>query len=199
MRVPTEASRCRAAPRPREEFSAALGRARDAESFERRARAGAATRSGPRRPERSEAGDPRPAAGGERVAASGDAPRAAASPAPASAPAGTAEIAALARTLPAAVAAARTQHGAVVALSFGRSLDVELRSGPAGVEVVLRPEPRLARAAEAELPRVVAALRSRGVPVASAEVRAPPGSAGALTARGPSGRTAPRNGTVAKW
>src|SRR6266511_2261637 len=50
----------------------------------------------------------------------------------------------------------------------------ELRTDPspaAGIEVVLRPEPRLLRAAEAELPRVVEALRLRGVEVARAEVR----------------------------
>ncbi len=81
------------------------------------------------------------------------------------------EIAALVRALPAAVDAARVRDGAPLALSFGRSLDVELRSSGAGVEVVLRPEPRLLRAAEAELPRVVEALRLRGVEVARAEVR----------------------------
>ncbi len=91
------------------------------------------------------------------------------------------EIAALVRTLPVAVAAARAREGAPLALSFGRSLDVELRSGASGVEILLRPEPRLLHAAEAELPRVVAALRVRGVAVARAEVRtrggAPPGRA----------------------
>src|SRR6266545_1683979 len=80
-------------------------------------------------------------------------------------------IAALVRALPAAVDAARVRDGAPLALSFGRSLDVELRSSAAGIEVVLRPEPRLLRAAEAELPRVVEALRLRGVEVARAEVR----------------------------
>jgi hypothetical protein len=67
-----------------------------------------------------------------------------------------------------------------LALSFGRSLDVELRSGTAGVEILLRPEPHLLHAARAELPRVVAALRLRGVAVANADVRgreSPPGRA----------------------
>jgi hypothetical protein len=82
------------------------------------------------------------------------------------------ELAALVRTLPAALEASRVRDGAPLALSFGRSLEVDLRSGTAGVEVVLRPEPRLVRAAEAELPRVVAALRARGIAVARAEVRA---------------------------
>ena len=68
----------------------------------------------------------------------------------------------LVRALPAAVDAARLRDGAPLSLSFGRSLDVELRAVPAGVEVVLRPEPRLLRAAEAELPRVVEALRLAG-------------------------------------
>jgi len=82
------------------------------------------------------------------------------------------EIAALVRTLPAAIEAARARDGAPLSLSFGRSLDVELRSGAGGVEVLLRPEPRLLHAAEAELPRVLAVLRMRGVAVARAEVRA---------------------------
>jgi hypothetical protein len=81
------------------------------------------------------------------------------------------EIAALVRTVPAAIALARQRDGASLSLSMGHALDVELRAGPGGVDVVLRPEPPLARAAEAELPRVVAALRVRGVVVGRAEVR----------------------------
>ncbi len=81
------------------------------------------------------------------------------------------ELAAAVRTLPFAIACATAAGGGPLALSFGRSLDVELRPGVAGVEVVLRPEPRLLRAAEAELPRLVEALRLRGVAVASAAVR----------------------------
>ncbi len=82
------------------------------------------------------------------------------------------EIAALVRTLPVAIAAARAREGAPLEISFGRSLDVELRSGASGVQIVLRPEPRLLHAAEAELPRVVAAMRARGIAVARAEVQA---------------------------
>ena len=88
-----------------------------------------------------------------------------------------AELAAVARALPPAVAAARVADGPL-ALSFGRSLDVELRATPEGIELLLRPEASLARAAEAELPRVVAALRVRGVAVARAEVRPRPGDGG---------------------
>lgn len=87
------------------------------------------------------------------------------------------ELAAVVRVLPPAVAALGAPGAAPLALSFGRSLDVELRATPAGVDVVLRPAPGLARAAEAELPRLVAALRIRGVAVAGAEVR-PRGQAG---------------------
>jgi hypothetical protein len=86
-------------------------------------------------------------------------------------------LAAAARALPAAVAAAGAAGGAPLAISFGRSLDVELRAVAAGVEVVLRPEPSLAHAARVELPRLVAALRGQGVAVARAEVR-PHGSGG---------------------
>src|SRR6266568_1751558 len=87
----------------------------------------------------------------------------------------TPELAAVARAVPVAIAAGRLADGAPLALSFGRSLDVELRAGPGGVEVRLVPEARLARAAEAELPRIVAALRLRGIAVARAEVRPRPG------------------------
>jgi hypothetical protein len=88
-------------------------------------------------------------------------------------------LAALVRALPAAVVTATAGlNGAPLALSFGRSLEVELRSGAAGIELLLRPDPRLLRAAEAELPRLLAALRVRGVAVARAEVRARGGSSG---------------------
>jgi hypothetical protein len=84
----------------------------------------------------------------------------------------TPELAAVARAVPVAIAArGGLADGAPLALSFGRSLDVELRAGPAGIELTLLPDARLSRAAEAELPRVVAALRQRGVAVARAEVR----------------------------
>jgi hypothetical protein len=105
------------------------------------------------------------------------APRAASAPpvvSPPAAPvqaAAPAELRALVRALPVAVESAGLRAGAPLALSFGRSLDVELRSTPAGVEVVLRPAAPLARACEAELPRVVRALEARGVTVARARVR----------------------------
>jgi hypothetical protein len=86
------------------------------------------------------------------------------------------ELGAVARALPPAVAV--LAPGGQLALSFGPSLEVDLRSTAAGVEVLLRPEPGLARAAEAELPRVVAALRARGIAVARAEVRRGSGGAG---------------------
>jgi hypothetical protein len=97
------------------------------------------------------------------------------------APAGsvvTAELRSVLRALPAAIDASRVREGAPLSLSLGRALDVDLRAAQAGVEVVLRPEPRLARAAEAELPALVASLRSRGIAVARAEVRARGGTRG---------------------
>jgi hypothetical protein len=81
------------------------------------------------------------------------------------------ELRALVRTLPLAIRTLGVREGAPLALSFGRSLDVEIRSAPRGVEVVLRPEPRLARASEAELRGVVAALEAKGIAVSRAEVR----------------------------
>ncbi|HEX9053083.1 MAG TPA: hypothetical protein VF841_21325, partial [Anaeromyxobacter sp.] len=83
-----------------------------------------------------------------------------------------AELRAVIRALPVAIDAARVREGAPLTLSLGRALDVHVRAGQAGVEVVLRPDPRLARAAEAELPALVASLRSRGILVARAAVRA---------------------------
>lgn len=82
------------------------------------------------------------------------------------------ELRALVRTLPLAIQTLGLRDGAPLSLSFGRSLDVEIRSAPRGVEIVLRPEPRLARASEAELRGVVAALAAKGIAVARAEVRA---------------------------
>jgi hypothetical protein len=86
-------------------------------------------------------------------------------------PVATAELRAVLRALPAAIDASRVRVGGPLSLSLGRALDVDLRAARAGVEVVLRPEPRLARAAEAELPALVASLRARGIAVAKAEVR----------------------------
>jgi hypothetical protein len=92
--------------------------------------------------------------------------------------AGPADLRPVLRALPVAIDASRVREGAPLSLSLGRALDVDLRAAPAGVEVVLRPDPRLARAAAAELPALVAALRSRGIAVARAEVRARGGRAG---------------------
>jgi hypothetical protein len=82
------------------------------------------------------------------------------------------ELRALVRTLPLAIQTFGVEDGAPLTLSFGRSLDVELRAVPGGVELVLRPEPRLARATEAELRAVVTALGAKGVQVARATIRA---------------------------
>ncbi len=82
------------------------------------------------------------------------------------------------RTLPPAIDASRVRAGEPLALSFGRSMDVEVRAGPAGVEILIRPAPPLARAAAAELPGIVAALRRRGLEVARAEVRTRRGDPG---------------------
>ncbi len=92
------------------------------------------------------------------------------------------ELRAAVGALPVAVQAAHLRDGGPLALSLGRSLDVEIRAGAAGLEVSLRPEPRLARAAAAELPALAAALRARGIAVARVEV----------CARGPRGRERPR-------
>jgi hypothetical protein len=78
---------------------------------------------------------------------------------------------AVVRALPAALEAARVAAGSQLALSFGPALGVELRAGPGGLELTLRPAAALDRAAAAELPGLVAALRARGLTVARAEVR----------------------------
>lgn len=96
--------------------------------------------------------------------------------------------------------AARRGDRPSLELSLGREVRVALERAARGVEVVLQVRPGLRAAAEAELPRLVAALGARGVPVARAEVRAGC-PAGALTAPRGSATTATlqRNGTVAKW
>jgi len=93
-------------------------------------------------------------------------------------PEATPLLRALVRALPVAVEASALGAGATLALAFGRSLDVELRAAPRGVELVLRADRRLASACADGLPAIVAALARRGVAVARAEVRpraAPPG------------------------
>ncbi|HET8542823.1 MAG TPA: hypothetical protein VFL83_23315 [Anaeromyxobacter sp.] len=151
----------------------AAGGARDAAARDAAARAGLARR-------RSADGEDARLAGRrgafrdvERAGEAGPAPAAAhrAPSAPPADVAGAAELRAVLRALPVAIEAARVRDGAPLSLSLGRALEVDLRAAAAGVEVVLRPDPRLARAAAAELPALVAALRSRGIAVARAEVR----------------------------
>lgn len=118
----------------------------------------------------------------ERRGLFGDAERRAQPPVPAppASPPSTArvdsapELRALVRTLPLAIEAARVREGAPLSLALGRALSVDLRRGAEGLEVVLRPDAALGRAADAELPALVAALRERGIAVARAEVRAQP-------------------------
>jgi hypothetical protein len=84
------------------------------------------------------------------------------------------ELRAIVRTLPVAIEAARVREGAPLSLSLGRALSVDLRRGAAGLEVVLRPDATLQRAAAAELPGLLESLRARGIKVARAEVRSQP-------------------------
>jgi hypothetical protein len=180
-------------PSPTGRFGAALRAARDA-AARRRPGAGA----GP-------LADPQPLAVRRAVTARGDAAlrvrrdvfreeERMASPAPAAVaprppsaepPGPVGELRAVVRALPAAIEASRLRDGAPLTLAFGRSLSVDVRRGAGGIELVLRPDAALARAAEAELPAVVAALRARGLHVARADVlpRAHAGPAGARAAR----------------
>jgi hypothetical protein len=91
------------------------------------------------------------------------------------------ELRSAARALPVAVRARGVAGGAPLELALGSALSVELRSGPDGVELLLRPDASLARAARAELPALVRALRARGVAVGRAEVRARRVAARSLT------------------
>jgi hypothetical protein len=104
---------------------------------------------------------------------------------PSSEPVTQSELRAVVRALPPAIEASRVRDGAPLTLGFGHSLSVDVRQAAGGVEVVLRPDARLSRAAEAELPGVVDALRARGVRVTRAEVRPRPhgGSAAVRTPR----------------
>ncbi|WP_242343864.1 hypothetical protein [Anaeromyxobacter terrae] len=87
---------------------------------------------------------------------------------------GTAELRAIVRALPIAIEAARVREGEPLSLSLGRALSVDLRRSAGGLELVLRPDAALQRAAAAELPGLVETLRARGITVACAEVRAQP-------------------------
>jgi hypothetical protein len=160
-------------------FGDAMRRAREGGASEAR---GAAAREGGARgavARRSVADTQDAGLAGRRERSREDERAPAASPgaAPAAAPlaldaATPAELRAVLRALPVTIDASRVREGAPLSLSLGRALDVELRAGQGGVEVVLRPEPRLARVAEAELPGLVASLRARGIAVARAAVHA---------------------------
>jgi len=157
------------ADRPAAGFEEALARARARD-------AGSAASA--RRAERRRPAEPRPAARSAQSTASREdrtAPPLDAGRERCGDPAPVPEVAAIARAAPPLVTA-HGPGGAPLALSFGPSLAVELREAPAGVAVLLRPGPGLERAAEAELPRLVAALRVRGVSVARAEVGGRPGT-----------------------
>lgn len=128
----------------------------------------AARRRGTVEPRPADRAHPRPA--GARTHDGPLAPATPAAAAPEPYPV-TPELAALVRALPVSMAAARAPREGSLALSFGRSLDVELRSGPEGIDLVLRPDDRLRSAAAAELPRIVAALGARGITVGRVEIR----------------------------
>jgi hypothetical protein len=92
-----------------------------------------------------------------------------------------------------------------VEVSLGRDLQIRITRSPGGVELLLEPGSGLRGAAMAQLPGFVAALRERGVAVASAEVRASehtaPGLVTLTPRRGSATNAAGSNpgGTVAKW
>ena len=87
-----------------------------------------------------------------------------------------------------------------VTVGLGRSLDVRIDQARAGVEVTIRAVHGLSPLAEAELPRLVAALRARGVRVSRAGVLArPERGRRSLTPRRSSATTAANDGSVAKW
>ena len=85
-------------------------------------------------------------------------------------------------------------------LQLGRSLDVRIEQARAGVDVPIRAVHGLSPLAEAELPMLIAALRSRGIQVARAEVARRRGRGRrSLTRPRSSATTAGDDGTVAKW
>jgi hypothetical protein len=95
-------------------------------------------------------------------------------PQPAARAEGASELRAIVRTLPVAIEAARVREGEPLSLALGRALSVDLRRGATGLEIVLRPDAALQRAAAAELPVLLESLRARGIAVARAEVRSQP-------------------------
>ncbi len=87
-----------------------------------------------------------------------------------------------------------------VTVQLGRSLDVRIDQARAGVEVTIQAVKGLSPLAEAELPLLLAALRSRGVRVARAGVLSRRGRGSrSLTGSRSSATTAGDDGTVAKW
>jgi hypothetical protein len=76
----------------------------------------------------------------------------------------------LVRALPPVIHAAQVGDGRPLELSFGAGLQIDLRVGRAGVELTLRPDARLARAAAAELPELVRALSAKGIRLARARI-----------------------------
>jgi hypothetical protein len=76
----------------------------------------------------------------------------------------------LVRALPPAIHAAQVGDGRPLELSFGAGLRIDLRVGREGVELTLRPDVRLARAAAAELPELVRALSAKGIRLARAGI-----------------------------
>lgn len=98
---------------------------------------------------------------------------------------------------------ARSGGRTSVELALGRGVSVAITRTPRGVEVFLHAPPGARRAAEAELPALIGAVRARGVTVARAGVRAgAAGPGGALTSPQGSATTAATlgpGGTVAKW
>jgi len=93
-----------------------------------------------------------------------------------------------------AVEARRLADRPVLELRLGADVAVRLTRAARGVELVLHVPAASRRAAEAELPALAAALRARGVALATAEIRAPAtspaGRGPALTAGAPSDTTA---------
>lgn len=120
-------------------------------------------------------------------------PRATAAPAPI-APAALDRIATIARV---------QRYGAALELSLGPDLSVHLSRGPSGVELLVDVHASLAAWAEVELPRMLSALRARGVTVARGAIRRArqAGRAALTVPRGSATRapSSPAHGTVAKW
>jgi hypothetical protein len=111
--------------------------------------------------------EPAPASGPSAVAVQQLAP-----------PPGILELQAAVRAAPPAITAALREARPQLALHFGSALSIDLRAGAQGLELSLRPSAALERAARAELPGLVEALRAHGLRVTRAEVRPGPGKQG---------------------